>query len=53
MIGEALSGAHAGGTTIINEGPSYVDTPSYDSGIDFDSSSSFDNDTSGGGSFDW
>lgn len=55
LIGEALS--HHDHTTIINEGPTYVDSsPSYDSGFDYsDSGSSFDTscDTSGGVSFDW
>lgn len=54
LIGEALS--HHDHTTIINEGPTYVETsPSYDSGFDYsDSGSSFDTscDTSGV-SLDW
>lgn len=54
IIGELAAGAGHNHTTVINEGPTYVDSspsysPSYDSGVSFDSSSSFDTSSSSGG----
>lgn len=54
LIGEALSSHHHDHTTVINEGPTFVDsspsyTPSYDSGITFDSGPSFSDSSSSGG----